>query len=102
MPDSRDYFDFYEYTPAIINHVSTILDSQTLTLYPVPTTDIVTLQSDKKISSVKVVDAVGRFVIVIDNDNDNESLRFSTAKLSPGLYFVFVNESAGAMKLIKN
>lgn len=66
-------------------------------VYPNPFTDIITISSDQKISSMAVYDISGKLVRDIANPSASVSLR----ELSSGVYFIKVMFKNGTAKTIK-
>ena len=78
--------------------VNDISSQNKVALYPNPAKDIVTLQSAKTISEVKIYSVTGSIVKSISKVSDN---KINIADLPAGVYIVKINDSAEGVKLIK-
>ncbi|MFC3159647.1 Por secretion system C-terminal sorting domain-containing protein [Chryseobacterium arachidis] len=75
-----------------------IISQKKTSLYPNPAKDIVTLQSEKAISEVKIYNVAGSLVKSFSKPSDNT---INISELSAGVYFVKINDSVESIKLIK-
>jgi alpha-tubulin suppressor-like RCC1 family protein len=78
--------------------VNDIASQNKVALYPNPAKDIVTLQSAKAISEVKIYSVTGSIVKYISKVSDN---KINVSDLPAGVYIVKINDSAESVKLIK-
>ena len=78
--------------------VNDVSSQNKVSLYPNPAKDIVTLQSAKTISEVKIYSATGSIVKSISKVSDN---KINVSGLPAGVYIVKINDSGEGVKLIK-
>lgn len=78
--------------------VSDVSSDKKVSLYPNPAKDIVTLQSSKAISEVKIYSATGAIVKSISKVSEN---KINVSDLPAGVYIVKINDSNEGVKLIK-
>jgi len=74
-------------------------DNLAIELYPNPSSNVITLKSDKAISSVTIVDQLGRTVLVKTTEGSNAQITIN--KLNAGVYFAkvtFANQTNIATK----
>ncbi|MBP6516917.1 MAG: T9SS type A sorting domain-containing protein, partial [Chitinophagales bacterium] len=74
-------------------------DNLAIELYPNPSSNVITLKSDKVISSVTIVDQLGRTVLVKTAEGSNAQITIN--KLNAGVYFAkvtFANQTNIATK----
>lgn len=71
----------------------------TLNVYPVPTTDEVTVQSTESIQSLRVIDTKGS-IVKAQKLNANQ-VKLSLADLTPGMYLVQVDYTNGGNKTVQ-
>ncbi len=75
-------------------------------MFPNPATDQFTISgpADKFIKSISILDLSGRMVMRKTIERSNPALTVSSGELSPGIYFVRVEEESGysVIKLIRN
>lgn len=78
--------------------VDDIASQNKVALYPNPAKELVTLQSAKAISEVKIYSVTGSIVKSISKVSDN---KINVSDLPAGVYIVKINDSAEGVKLIK-
>lgn len=79
--------------------------SSTITVFPVPATNQITVQFENmnttKQVSIAVVDLVGRTIIERNTGINGNKLTLDIQSLKPGAYFVSINEGNGEVKQVK-
>ncbi len=70
-------------------------DDPTLSVYPNPTNDLITVQTEESISTIYVYSVSGQLMKTVDNTN-----QVSLGDLSPGTYFIMVNTSKGMKRSV--
>jgi hypothetical protein len=103
------YFDFN--APVITNTVTTTFvdysnltaykENEIINLYPIPTTNLLNIKTDKNIGSIIIYNSLGR--VVMSNKNLNQ---INLTTLQKGVYFCEIKDSEGhiitTQKVIKN
>ncbi|MDR0970515.1 MAG: T9SS type A sorting domain-containing protein [Lentimicrobiaceae bacterium] len=79
-----------DYTTGIGEFTS---NGATTKVYPVPTTDMVTIESTQNINDIQVVNNIGQ--VVYSSKVDNTQTTLNTAGFNSGVYFVRVNTETG-------
>lgn len=85
----ENYSPFKVVCPASLNVEETPLSDFTITLYPNPASDYITINnnSDKAISNITIFDATGKMVLNFNENVNNINLK----NLSAGIYFALIN-----------
>jgi hypothetical protein len=78
----------------------TAQQSQHIQLYPNPFDDHIFLDSEEPITSIRVFNGLGKIVLEA-NTEQLPNNRVNTADLSPGIYFIRVNNQEQLLKLMK-
>ncbi|OYQ41983.1 fibronectin type III domain-containing protein [Flavobacterium aurantiibacter] len=71
------------------------VDYEVFKLFPNPTTDLVTIMSDKTIESINIYNQIGQLLAVFQ-PNNSETV-FSTSSYAAGIYFVEVKTENGTL-----
>ena len=64
-------------------------------LFPNPVGDVLNIESDKLIESVRIIDFTGKIIL------ETDSLRIDVGSLQSGMYFVQINNGQNLHKIIK-
>lgn len=78
------------YDPGCITGIQDVSSASRLVLYPNPVADKLTVQYDRKINEVVILDMHGRF---ISKANQNV---ISVKSLAPGMYIIMITDQDGA------
>jgi Secretion system C-terminal sorting domain len=68
--------------------VDEIVDGTGISIYPNPSSDLVTISTDKKVTKIQIIDLAGRVVKQLDNTNGNAVNSLPISDLSNGIYTV--------------
>jgi len=74
--------------------------SAKIALYPNPASSNVNIQSSEYINSISVADEMGRIVASVGGVN-TMSYQLNTSDLSPGIYFVRINDNLGHIPAVR-
>jgi hypothetical protein len=87
---------FFDFNPPVITNtvITTVIDNlgveenatNSIALYPVPSSDILNIKSAVPIVDVKVFNNIGQLLFTVENSKDIEQLNIE--QLSAGMYFV--------------
>jgi len=83
--------------------LTNILPSLQVNIYPNPAKNICNIKLDEsyQMSRAQIVDAVGRNVMLLFNNEHFSSFEFDCSGLTPGLYFVTVKDEQGNVRILK-
>lgn len=93
--------DAIEFIPSSVKQINDNSLPQ-LVVYPNPANNVLTVESDKRIQTISIVNALGQVVKQINSTTNTEQVTLDN--LTPGVYFVKVkwNEGEKNMRIIKN
>lgn len=79
--------------------VNDVTKNKVISVYPNPAKDIINLNSEQKISEVKIYNVAGA---LIKTDTNVIGNKVNVSQLKPGVYIVKVNDTNDGIKFIKN
>jgi hypothetical protein len=82
------------------NGIQDVTYGATISLYPNPAGNVLNIQSSQFITAISMTDEMGRTVAGI-SDINSLSYQMNTSHLSPGVYFVCINDSQGHIPAIR-
>ena len=105
---------FFDYNPAVPTNTATTEIVSTLSIadnelsnfkvYPVPSTNFLTIQSTTNIKQIKIYNYLGQLSLTHDPDSGLTQMDINLSALKPGIYFLKVeseNGAVGTKKIIK-
>ena len=80
---------------------TSFIDNEDVSIYPNPTSDVVTIQSKNQISKINVFDVLGSLILSANSNSNSFSIDFSS--YSKGIYFVTILDEFGlrTKKIVK-
>lgn len=80
----------------LVDVIETPQQIQTVSVFPNPATDFISVKSDEKIQSIKIYDVQGKLLYASDNTQEENGINLK--EFSPGIYLLKTELSAGVFK----